>query len=455
MRSNTSKIAVFGHYGNSNLGDEAIIEAALKNLRRLLPDAELECFSINPFDSRDRHGVNAFPIRYRPDWFNPTTVAQADTRPRESSPPSVEQPASIKQAIKRIPLMKTLIGSVNRLLSFRQTVRRELQFVTAARDYLSDFDLLLVTGSNQFLDNFGGPWGFPYTLLKWSWIARKTDTKLAFVSVGAGPIYKRLSFFLLKHALKRADYISFRDEGSRRMIKQRIGIDGDVYPDIAHSLTPKTPPHRSTETDREGRTVAVNPMPVFDRRYWYHVDDEKYRRYVKALAEFCDRLLMHGEQVVLFNTQAKDENVIDDVHAELRSKPTYPEYEDRLKAAKSRELDELMSVLNDADVVVATRFHATVLPVQLGKPVMGVCYYRKAVEQLADIGMSDSYMNIEELDAARMFEKYRHLISNYRMYEDQVRDRADYYRAELEVQYQRIVDMLEPGQARFSVAEAP
>lgn len=459
MDSRTPKIAVFGHYGNSNLGDEAIIEAALKNLRRLRPDAELECFSINPGDSQARHGVKAFPIRYRQDWFNPVLARQKEkARPGpevHKGTPSHSARQKIKQALKRMPLTGAAIAGISRAVSLRQTVQQEFRFVKAARRHLADFDLLLITGSNQFLDNFGGPWGFPYTLLKWSWVARKTNTRLAFVSVGAGPIYKRLSYLLLKQALKHADFISFRDEGSRQLIRQNTGIDGEVFPDIAHSLTLQSPARRPASRDRLQRIVAVNPMPVFDRRYWYHVDDDKYRRYVSALADFCALLLAHGEEIILFNTQLKDENVIDDVLRVLESKEAYPHYKDRLKASRNREVDELMDVMSQADVVVATRFHATVLPVQLGKPVMGICYYRKSIEQLIDIGLADSYMEIEQFDADRMFDKYQHLVLNYAMHEDRVRDQADRYRSQLDAQYRRIIDLLQPEAPRSAIAEAP
>ena len=58
-----------GINGNKNLGDEAIIEAIINNLRHHLGDPEIYCFSIDPFDSAQRHGVRAFPIRYRRDFF--------------------------------------------------------------------------------------------------------------------------------------------------------------------------------------------------------------------------------------------------------------------------------------------------------------------------------------------------------------------------------------------------
>jgi len=41
-------IGIFGHYGNENLGDEAIIDALILRIRKDPPNAEIRCFSIHP-----------------------------------------------------------------------------------------------------------------------------------------------------------------------------------------------------------------------------------------------------------------------------------------------------------------------------------------------------------------------------------------------------------------------
>src|SRR5204862_5598308 len=62
-RSSPVTIAVFGHYGNENIGDEAIIEASIHNIRRRLPAARIVCLSLRPFDTEARHGLKTYPIR--------------------------------------------------------------------------------------------------------------------------------------------------------------------------------------------------------------------------------------------------------------------------------------------------------------------------------------------------------------------------------------------------------
>ena len=51
------KIGITGSYGGLNLGDEAILQSMLEQLRRELPDAEITVFSRDPEDTKRRHKV--------------------------------------------------------------------------------------------------------------------------------------------------------------------------------------------------------------------------------------------------------------------------------------------------------------------------------------------------------------------------------------------------------------
>ncbi|PIQ83455.1 MAG: polysaccharide pyruvyl transferase [Candidatus Omnitrophica bacterium CG11_big_fil_rev_8_21_14_0_20_63_9] len=55
-------IAISGSYGGMNLGDEAILEGILKELRSSM-EVDVTVFSRNPKDTEERHKVRAVPIR--------------------------------------------------------------------------------------------------------------------------------------------------------------------------------------------------------------------------------------------------------------------------------------------------------------------------------------------------------------------------------------------------------
>src|SRR5438093_3861128 len=56
------RVAISGSYGGMNLGDEAILEVILRELRAHL-DVDVVIFSRNPKDTEQRHKVRAVPIR--------------------------------------------------------------------------------------------------------------------------------------------------------------------------------------------------------------------------------------------------------------------------------------------------------------------------------------------------------------------------------------------------------
>src|SRR5206468_11161588 len=55
------RIALYGNFGASNLGNECTLQAVIEQILRRWPDAQLLCFCTNPQDVRTRHNIAAFP----------------------------------------------------------------------------------------------------------------------------------------------------------------------------------------------------------------------------------------------------------------------------------------------------------------------------------------------------------------------------------------------------------
>lgn len=436
---NSPKIGIFGHYGNQNLGDEAIIEATIQNLRQRIPNVRLIGLSINPEDTHMRYGIESFPIRYNAVFFNPQkNQTSAQNSSSEQTSQTNTQPSNLPQKKKPLPI-RIARGIASKLLNGLRKTITEIKFLRECKKQTNELDLLIICGSNQFLDNFGGPWGFPYTILKWTLLAKSSNTKIAFVSVGAGPIYKKLSYRLLAPAIRRADYLSYRDIGSKKLIEQHIaGVNGSIYPDIAHSLL--TPPGEKNTHDN--KLIAINPMPVFDPRYWYKTDSNKVDHYIDVMARFTIDLIKQGYYVVLFNNQKRDLDSIEDITQKIKSIDSSYLENEHLRIAKHDVLDELLTTLSLADIVVATRFHATVLPLRLGKPTFGVSYYRKAKEQLDDIGLKGCYVDIENFSFEELNEKFTDLINNADNYAQTINTKFKDYQKQLDEQWQAIENLL-------------
>src|SRR5882762_8836181 len=169
------RVGVFGHYGQCNLGDEAIIEAVIQNLRIRWPTVRVTGFSMVPEDTAQRYGIPAYPIR-RIGTSNGATVAKGSV------------PSPIRDFLKRFALLRTLVRASRFVVLLPHELRGEFVFLRDSYNLAKEVDFFFISGSNQFMDGWGGVWGYPYTLLKWTVLARLAGARVVFLSVGAGPI---------------------------------------------------------------------------------------------------------------------------------------------------------------------------------------------------------------------------------------------------------------------------
>jgi polysaccharide pyruvyl transferase WcaK-like protein len=315
----------------------------------------------------------------------------------------------------------------------------ELGFLWRSRTILKSVDLLFIAGSNQFLDNYGGVWGFPYTVLKWTLLAKSAGTKVAFVSVGAGPLSATLSKAMNRVALACADYQSVRDEQSKALLlggkERHLPL---VYPDLAFSLPldgeSLPPPVRAGGSHP---AVGINVMAIYNERYWFAPDREKYRRYIGQMAEFATFVLGEGCPVFFFGTQPYDELAIDDVMAALASRERMP-----ARARPSETVSELMQVVRRADVVVATRFHAAVLALHAERAVLGVCYGRKCVEVLQAMDQGEFAFDLDGFSAQDLKSAFLRLRGCLDAQVEKVRRRHAEYQRALDEQYGKVLATL-------------
>jgi polysaccharide pyruvyl transferase WcaK-like protein len=434
------RIGIFGHYGNTNMGDEATIQAVIQNIRQRLPKASIICFSSRPDDTARRHQVAAFPI-CRTVFASFPAGGMCASEERISRDENVLSLARCKQVIKDIPLLYGLLRHLKRLVVNLMQVAPEIRFVRRSLKVLKDIDVLVVTGSNQFVDNFGGPWGFPYDLFKWSILAKLADAKVYYVSVGAGPISSRLSHAFIRWALKFSDYLSFRDEASKRLI-EKAGHHGTmhVYPDLAHSLDLSIPELKNGAGPLSGShrpVIGINPMPLYDSRYWCEEDSQTYNSFIQKLAAFSSRLLLEGYPVFFFTTQRKDEDVIDDILSLLDR-----DMSGRIALAevkrKSPSVDDCMANILSADIVVAARFHGVALSLRAERPVVAICYYRKTRDLMREMGQEAYALDFENLSPDDLWKCLESLEKNRNNELERIREKGRAYRLSLDEQYDRL-----------------
>jgi polysaccharide pyruvyl transferase WcaK-like protein len=400
-------VALLGPFGLGNLGDAATQDAALVAIRRNWPDTEVIGVSLDPADTRERHGIRTLPIRAN--------------HANES-------------------------GLSGRML----WVLRELAFAFRSIWALRGVDVLVVSGGGQLDDAWGGAGAHPFALFKWSLFARLAGASVYYLSVGAGPVYSRKSEQLLNRALRLARYRSYRDERSRELVRKqlRVADPGQVVPDLAHTrFDPQTA--RDPGYD-ELRVVGVAPMPHFDPRMapYPGPDPARFQAYLEKLASFVKWLLTERQCTVVFFVGEihQDEPVVDDVLRILErqgvdvNSPT-------VKRPKIRTVAELGECLADMQIVVASRFHSVLLPLALARPVVALTYHPKVTELMRDMGQTEYCLDIDAFQIGELISGFESLWAKREATRNHLLATSAEYRSRIQNQYNLAFPAAKEGRA--------
>ena len=437
------RVGIFGHYGNRNLGDEAITEAAINSARDILQAEEIVLYSIVPSDSAFRHNLDAYPIRRGQQPASAGTPFHHPERRRAKASESItEEPptneSSLRRFLKRSTLVRNSVNSLRTIISFPGRFIAEISFLHKSWQTLQHLDVMIVAGSNQYLDNFGGTMGFPYTILKWTLLCRSRSAQVVFLSIGAGPIDSPVSRAMVRLAIRLGRFHSYRDEASLRLIEgddARLG--GVVYPDLASNLE-----FEETGLDFEAQNpvVAINPMPVYGD-YWFVRDKEKYVSYLTKLAQLAIHIDARNCSIKLFPTQTSDMDAILDLVDIIRQQA--PSCADKIEIIDNRSTQHVMKTIQSAHIIVPTRFHGAVLGVLAKRLVVGVCYQAKAMAVLdaADQG-AYSFM-LDEVTANDLTLAIDKLWLNKHDAHTRIVARSNTVRALIAEQYKIVLERLE------------
>jgi polysaccharide pyruvyl transferase WcaK-like protein len=436
------RIGIFGHVGNQNLGDEATFSAVISNIRARIPTAELCAFTLWPGDTQRRHGIPAYAIRrlppdprQGPHLVSSGTSAERHTGARDR----------IKNWLQKLPVFfNVLRGCVHGLRDFGQSLG-EPKFLWESRKHLKGVGQLIIAGSQQLSDYHGGPWGFPFTMFKWTLLAQTTGSKVLIVSVGAGPVDTWLGRQFLRYVVNRSIYCSYRDAHSLEVLAAlRIKAKGTIVPDLVYSLVAPATESQATATKI---VVGINALPYFDDNYWPEHDPEIYHAYLKKVATFARWLVRRGYLVVLFPTQLRaDPPVIARLKSLMASNGIETGLQGILDPPVS-SFNDLLTQIAEADYVVTTRFHALILSYVMGKPVLGIAYHKKTQDIMRQMGQQEFALDIRSFTVEQLCERFESLENAREASIGGIRERLTANRHALDRQYDLICQLANSSHA--------
>lgn len=402
------RIVFFGIFGIQNLGNECTLQSILQNVGRFLPSADISAISFDPADTERQHNVPAF--------------------------------AMSQQSFAGVVRRGGLWGKIAKAGRVVRRVPGEIRDWVHAVKVLHGAELVVMTGTGMLTDYMTTAAGFPYDVFRWSAAARLAGCKVRFVGVGVGPIYGRVSRWLITNALSFADYRSFRDENSRKRIRAN-GFDSDkdrVFPDLVFSLAPENLPRR-TLSKSGARRVGLGVMMHHDIHLWTSEENQAvYSSYLDKMCDFVVWLVERKYSIRILQGDAKhDARTRAELRARLEKRGISYDQAGIIDEGSS-SVEELISQIAQVDIVVSPRFHNLLLGLMLNIPGISISYDPKNDCLLEGVGLGQYRQDLAKLDLEKLIEQFTSLEARLDEVEPIVQRKAEEYRGLLDKQYELI-----------------
>lgn len=434
------RIAFYGNFGDGNLGNEVTLQTVIEHTLERWPHARLECICTGPEDVRARHGIAAFSCRVRRRRWS----RRAESVDPNSNCEHVGWRRLLSHQRAQNTIVLRLITRTARLVRLIVwKVPLECAHWMSSLRVVARSDMVIVPGTGIATDKGCGPWAWPYELFKYSALAALCRVKLAYLSIGAGPIDHPLSRWFIARGLAMAGFRSYRDEDSRRFMHgPRLDTSRDaVYPDLVFGLAARNLPTRGAA---DAPTMVVGIGLKDYTASGDSSDDTGYREYLEVMAGFVSWLGMRGYAVrLLIGDMQYDNRVRRDLLALLESRAAAG-VRPRIMCQAVTDVRELIRQLAETDVVVSPRLHNLILALMLEKPVIALCDLPKVEALLGELQLPEYCLPIESLDAERIAACFMQLEGEVERLKTHIRERVGAYSDAVEQQYDAVYGIMSP-----------
>lgn len=396
------RIGLFVNAGAGNLGNDASLEAIIAEILQRRPNAILSCICANP-----------------------------DVVARRFNIPCVSSMWPLPRTLGARIANRASLGLLRRASTWWQTFR-----------HLKDLDVLLMPGTGVLDDCGDSPFGMPFHLFTWCACARLRRVRIAFVSVGAGPILNRVSRKLMVAAARMADYRSYRDRYSMRFLED-LAVDtrrDSIFPDLVFGLTLATGDRDNFASPQRRRVIGLSIMDY----YGWSIDganrDVIHATYIAHLVSYIHRMLMAGREVHL-SVGNEDRAAVDELKNGLAALG-HAGGGDMIVTNLAQTLHEHGRHLAEADLIVTMRYHSVVAAIMLNRPVIALGYSQKFDDLMNDAGLGDYCHHCESLNVEQLVQQTDDLLSQSDAVERKLSEVVANFRSRLVQQADQINDVV-------------
>ncbi len=452
MNSKRRKIVIIGGFGWEDIGDEAMPQAVIYNLRRTISNLEIVMLSPQPayttkyHKERSIYDINAYLNR------TPWLISKLTSR--------------------RLGIVGKIANRVypRRLVYFS----RWLYFLIVVKCYSYKISLPLNKMAKEILNElatadllFNNGGGNINTLLSGE-LYKQTLTilaasilKIPVILSGQtiGPLTKKLHAFIVKVALNKVDTITLRDRGISSQRLREIGVDKPVIKDTADDaiglsflqiseVNKLILENDGTEWQNlPAKIIAVMNMNGYLKAMGKDSIDE-FDKEVALLARISDRLVKRYDAKILFVPTDYGRGA-DDRPLLIQLRNSMKDKEKALVIDKEYDAIQYKSLIGLGDIAIGVRYHFAVFATSMGVPCIGLAnglYQKTKLKGMMELyDLPDCFIDedMDKVELEKVWKTVEKVMENRCQIADQLKERTKIIQQESMMTISRAATLLE------------
>lgn len=393
--------------GAGNKGDIAILESEVQELRRLFPNCTITVIASYPESIKS---VIPDIDVYQTIVNRPITSADTKTSDRKSLMFKVYFVLYTAQMFFEFVLFTASVvaARLGLPLFYRSDIIKRF----------NEADLVIKTGGEEYKEgsNFLSNYAFSKQKVGW-WLTLFRAMCIAILTgkifkksyvmfpCTIGPIRTKIGKFLIKQALVPTNVIMTRDDFSGDTLKS-LSIKNFIRTNDVALLLDRS--EISKNLLIPCHTIGVSPG-LFDLNF----NPELKEKYLCAHANVLDQLIETEKFNVVFlpSNLREDIKQTNDV-AISKMIIDKMRYKNCVRIITVNDAKELQCILNQLDLLVATRMHPMILAATQNVPFVSIIYDDKQLGFLSDMGLHVCSIKVWEISQEKLQEKITFVLRN-------------------------------------------
>lgn len=279
---------------------------------------------------------------------------------------------------------------------------------------------LLISGGGGLLQDVTSSKSILYYLVIMV-MGRMFKKKVMIYSQGIGPICSPLNRFFTKHVLNKVDFITLRDEESKRFLEEINVVNKNIKitADPVISLKKVDLESGYQVLKKLGLENCRKPLVGFSVR-----GRDKNQKLIDTIANVCDKIIAELDvNVVLIPFHhGEDLEVIDDIKGKMNKKA--------ISFKEEFDTNTMLSIIGNLDLLVGVRLHSLIFGAIMNTPMIAISYDTK-INSFMKYLDEDVFSNIEDLEEEKLLQEIKDKIINEEKYKLQLCNKIEHLKEKL------------------------